>query len=56
MYVNVFFKLVKERSLRQQDRELGINLTAIGINCGIVLSSVFEIILFSTMTVFKHEK
>ena len=31
-----------------QDHELGIHLTAIGINFGIVLSSVLDIVLFAT--------
>jgi len=48
MYVNVFYLLVKSTSLSKRDQELGINLTAIGINCGIVLSSVLGLILFNT--------
>lgn len=49
MYVNTFYLLVKEKRLRKADQELGINLVAISINIGIVVSSVLEIILFTTM-------
>jgi hypothetical protein len=44
----VFYILVKDHSLGKKDQELGINLTAIGINVGIVISSVAELILFTT--------
>ena len=49
MYVNVFYLLVKEKRLRRADQEMGINFVAIGINFGIVASSIFEIILFATV-------
>ena len=49
MHVNVFYLLVKEKRLRKADQELGIGLVAIGINIGIVASSIFEIILFATL-------
>lgn len=49
MYVNTFYLLVKEKRLRKADQELGINLVAISINVGIVVSSVLEIVLFTTM-------
>ena len=50
MYVNVFYLLVKDRRLaREEEQELAINLTAIGINVGIVLSSVLEIVLLNTV-------
>ena len=49
MYVNTFYLLVKESRLRPADQELGINLVAIAINVGIVVSSVLEIVLFTTM-------
>jgi hypothetical protein len=49
MYVNTFHLLVQKKDLRKADLELGINLTAIGINAGIMVSSLFEIVLFATV-------
>jgi len=49
MYVSVFYLLLSDSdSLSASDRELGINLTSIAVNFGIVTSSVFELILFNT--------
>ncbi len=52
MYVNTFFGVIKKKTLRASDRELGINLIAIGVNFGIVLSAVIDIILDAT--ILKH--
>lgn len=49
MYVNVFYLLVRETKVPEADKELGINLTAIFINFGIVLSAITEIILDKTI-------
>jgi len=48
MYVNVFFLLVEDKQLDAKDQELGINITAIFINVGIVAASLFEILMDKT--------
>ena len=48
MYVNVFANLVDDKTIANQDRELSINLVAMAMNGGIVLSAVFQIVADST--------
>lgn len=47
-YVNIFYKLVRDPNIGDQDKELGINIAAIFINIGIVLSAIFEIVADDT--------
>jgi battenin len=47
MYVNVFFLLVEE-DYEASDKELGINITALFINLGIVFAAIFNIVMDKT--------
>jgi hypothetical protein len=45
MYVNVFALLVDDPGIPKADKEFGINLVAIFVNLGIVVASMFELLL-----------
>lgn len=51
-YVNVFYQLLNDESIQENDRELCVNIAAIAINVGITLSSVFTLIMDET--IFKE--
>ena len=48
MYVNVFANLVDTKTIKDKDRELSINLVAMAMNGGIVLSAIFQILADNT--------
>ncbi|KAL3843107.1 hypothetical protein ACJMK2_021060 [Sinanodonta woodiana] len=47
-YVNIFYLLLNDRKY-EEDRELLINMAAIFITVGIIMGTVFETLLFSTV-------
>ena len=47
-YVNIFANIVDDKVIPDKDKELSINVVALFINAGIVLSSVFQIVADST--------
>ena len=49
MYVNTFALLVEEPRIKKEERELCINLATLWINLGIVLASVFELVMAQTI-------
>ena len=50
--MNVFYQLLNDESIQENDRELCVNIAAIAINVGITLSSVFTLIMDET--IFKE--
>lgn len=47
-YVNIFANIVDDKKIPDRDKELSINIVALYINAGIVLSSLFQILADST--------
>ena len=47
-YVNIFANIVDDKVIPDKDKELSINIVALFINAGIVLSSLFQILADST--------
>jgi len=39
-YVNVYYLILNDRVMNKKDRELAVNMTAIGVTLGITLASV----------------
>ena len=54
MYVNVFYLLREEKSIKEDERELAINVVATVYYIGIIASSVVEIILLNTILTRQH--
>ena len=48
MYVNVFANLVDDTEIAEKDRELSINLVAMAMNGGIVMSALFQLLAENT--------
>ncbi len=47
-YVNVFYNLLHDDIYPEADRELIINMAALSINAGIILASVFTLVIDAT--------
>jgi battenin len=52
-YVNVFYNLLNDDIYPDKDRELIVNMAAVCINLGIVLASVFIIVMDATFLLHK---
>ena len=44
MYVNTFANLIDDPNIKNEDREVAINVVALWVNVGIVTSSLFGIL------------
>jgi len=53
-YVNIFYLVLNDPKIDSLDRELCVNITAIFINVGITLSSVFILVMDNTF--LKHQE
>jgi len=53
-YVNIFYLVLNDPQITSLDRELCINITAIFINVGITLASMFILVMDNTF--LKHQK
>lgn len=47
-YVNIFYNLLHDPEYPEEDRELIVNMAAIMINMGIILASVFSLVMVQT--------
>ena len=47
-YVNIFHNVLTDASIPERDREFCINVCSIFINAGIVLSSLYDILMDAT--------
>ena len=54
MYVNVFYLLREDRGIKEEERELAINVVASIYYVGIISSSLVEIVLLNTILTRQH--